>query len=223
MDAPSFHECRHPIVQSLNQHSDSELLDLFKRYPDSGRYFVALFCRYNPIVYSLVRHSAPSDAQADYLFAQIWLRIFRELPTLDLERARATRMDSADEFTLQNWLINMTALMVNEAELPPVESIHYSLTSAPPPLWCYLQSALDRQDPTARIMVLMAQTLHWSEPRIAAYLQAEGESLSPAAVRAKLRQSYRSLETALPPDIRAIYLGDSFDGPGSNEPETVAG
>ncbi|MEB3118342.1 MAG: hypothetical protein VKL01_08245, partial [Limnothrix sp.] len=114
-----------------------------------------------------------------------------------------------------------TALMVNQAELPPVESIHYSLTAAPPPLWCYLQSALDRQDPTARLMVLMAQTLHWSEPRIAAYLQAEGESLSPAAVRAKLRQSYRALESALPPDIRAIYLGESFDGPGAGEAETA--
>ena len=203
MDAPTFPEANHPIVQSLEHHSDGELLDLFKRYPDSGRYFVALFCRYNPLVYALVRRSAPSPVQRDYLFAQIWQRIFRELGALSLS---GVLNRDGDEFTLQNWLINMTALAINQADLPAVESIHYSLSAAPPPLWCYLQSAIDRQEPVGRFAAIAAQTFHWSEPRIAAYLQAEGENLSPAAVRVKLRQTYRAIEDALPQDIRAIYL-----------------
>jgi len=56
-------------------------------------------------------------------------------------------------------------------------------------------------------MVLMAQTFHWSETRISAYLQAEGEHIPPAQVKAHLQESYHLLETTLPEDIRAIYLG----------------
>jgi len=210
MDTPHFPEAQHPIVASLAARSDLELLDLFQRYPDSGRYFVALFCRYSPIVYTLARHATLSPVQTDYLFAKTWQRIFRELTILDLRLAQENLGGSAnlEEFTLQNWLINITAVCVNQAELPSVESIHYSLSNASPPLWCYLENALDRQEPMTRLMTIMAQTLHWSEPRIAAYLQAEGETISPAGVRARLRQGYRAIQESLPPDIRAIYLGE---------------
>jgi len=102
----------------------------------------------------------------------------------------------------------MTAVCINQAELPPVESIHYSLQASPPPLWCYIEQALEQLPPILRLMVLMSQTFHWSETRIAAYLQAEGEAISPAAVKIKLVQGYHLLENALPDDIRAIYLPD---------------
>jgi hypothetical protein len=61
-----------------------------------------------------------------------------------------------------------------------------------------------------RLMVVMAQTFHWSETRIAAYLQAEGEEISPAQVRVQLQEGYQLLEAALPEDIRAIYLGEEI-------------
>lgn len=213
MEALSCPECRHPIIRALSHNSDLELLSLFQRHPDSGRYFVAIYCRYSPIVYTLVCHSAPSPVQAEYLFAQIWQRVFRELGVLNLNRAPHDDTSGNEAFTLQNWLINMTALCINQADLPPVEAINYSLKDASPPLWCYLEAALDRQDPLARLTILMAQSLHWSEPRIAAYLQAEGEDISPAAIKARLRQGYRNLEAALPPDIRAIYLGEKLEEP----------
>jgi hypothetical protein len=56
-------------------------------------------------------------------------------------------------------------------------------------------------------MVVMAQTFNWSETRIAAYLQAEGEVISPAQVKVQLQQGYHLLESGLPEDIRVIYLG----------------
>jgi hypothetical protein len=56
-------------------------------------------------------------------------------------------------------------------------------------------------------MVVMAQTFNWSETRIAAYLQAEGEVMSPAEVSTQLGHGYQLLEAALPDDIREIYLG----------------
>jgi hypothetical protein len=55
----------------------------------------------------------------------------------------------------------------------------------------------------------MAQTFHWSETRIAAYLQAEGEVISPAQVRTQLQNGYQILEATLPEDIRLIYLAEA--------------
>lgn len=195
---PNFPECHHALVRSLSHLSDHELVTLFQRHPDAGKYFTVIFCRYSPIVHTLIQHSARSPVQAEFLFAMTWRHIFYELGGLDLA-ANPT-------VTLQGWLINITAFCINQANLPPVESIHYSLQAAPPPLWCYIEQALNQLSPMTRLMILMAQTFHWSETRIAAYLQAEGERISPPEVKVQLQEGYRLLEQALPEDIRNIYL-----------------
>ncbi|MBE9003696.1 sigma-70 family RNA polymerase sigma factor [Fortiea sp. LEGE XX443] len=206
MQIPYFPETNHPLVKSLFHHNDQELLNLFQRYPEAGKYFTVIFCRYSPIVYTLIQHSARSPVQADYLFALTWRHIYYELGGLDLENPQP----SQEGLTLQNWLINITAFCINEIELPPTEAIHYSLQATSPPLWCYVEKALDQLPPILRLMVLMAQTFHWSETRIAAYLQAEGEKIAPAEVANFLQEGYRMLEDKLPYDIRAIYLGEDL-------------
>lgn len=203
MSIPTFPECSHPLVKSLVHYSDQDLLTQFQRYPDAGQYFTAIFCRYSPMVYTLVRHSARSPVQADYLFATTWRHIFHELGGLDL---RSIPGEGESAMTLQSWLINVTAICINRSELPPVEAIHYNLQAASPPLWCYIERALEQFPPILRLIVLMAQTFNWSETRISAYLQAEGEVISPAEVRAKLQEGYRLLETTLPEDVREIYF-----------------
>ncbi|MBW4467014.1 MAG: sigma-70 family RNA polymerase sigma factor [Pegethrix bostrychoides GSE-TBD4-15B] len=200
MQIPAFPECNHSLVQSLHHHSDCELLTLFQRHPEDGKYFLAIFCRYSPIVYSLIQHSVRSPAQTNYLFAITWRHLFYELGGLDLSQ------QLAQNFSLQNWLIQVTALCINRVELPAVEEINYSLQSAAPPLWCFMEQALEYLLPRQRLMVLMAQTFHWSESRIAAYLQAEGEMISAHQVRQELELGYQQLELALPEDICAIYL-----------------
>ncbi|MEH2152828.1 sigma-70 family RNA polymerase sigma factor [Nostoc sp.] len=206
MQIPHFSEANHPLVKSLFHHSDHELLTLFQRYPDAGKYFTVIFCRYSPIVYTLIRHSARSPVQADYLFALTWRHIYYELGGLNL-----TDSESGEEaLTMQNWLINMTAFCINEIKLPPTEAIHYSLQATSPPLWCYVEQALDQLPAVLRLIVLMAQTFHWSETRIAAYLQAEGEAIAPNEVANFLQEGYRMLEDKLPTDIRAIYFGEDF-------------
>lgn len=194
-------ESNHPLVKSLSHHSDQELLTMFQNHPDRGKYFVTIFCRYALIVYTLVSHSVRSPVQAEYLFSQTWRHIFYEMRGLNLRESQ----DIQGEATLQNWLINITAVCINRAELPPVESIQYSLKAAPSPLWCYVGQALDQLDPLLRLAVVMAQTFHWSETRIAAYLQAEGEAISPNEVKDVLKQGYEQLQGNLPEDIRAIY------------------
>lgn len=204
MQIPHFPEANHPLVKSLFHHSDHELLTLFQQHPEAGKFFTAMFCRYSPIVYTLIRHSARSPVQADYLFALTWKHVYHELSGLDLNQ------QINENLTLQNWLINMTAYCINEIELPPTEAIHYSLKATSPPLWCYVEQALEQLPPVLRLMVLMAQTFHWSETRIAAYLQAEGESIAPHEVANFLQEGYRMLEDKLPTDIRAIYLGENI-------------
>ncbi len=212
MQVPSFPECNHTIVKSLFHYSDQELLTLFQRHPERGQYFTAIFCRYSPLVYTLIHHSARSPVQAEYLFAVTWRHIYHELGGLDLQelgqvQAIATPSSTDPQpSTLQNWLINVTAVCINRVDLPPVESIHYSLEAASPPLWCYLEQALDRLSPMQRLIVVMAQTYHWSEPRISAYLQAEGEPLSVNEVKEQLALAYQQLEHLLPEDIQDIYL-----------------
>ncbi|MCC5663003.1 sigma-70 family RNA polymerase sigma factor [Nostoc sp. CHAB 5784] len=207
MQIPHFPEANHPLVKSLFHHSDHELLTLFQQNPDAGKYFTVIFCRYSPIVYTLIRHSARSPVQADYLFALTWRHIYYELGGLNL-----TASESGEEtLTMQNWLINMTAFCINEIKVPPTEAIHYSLQATSPPLWCYVQQALDQLPPVLRLIVLMAQTFHWSETRIAAYLQAEGEAIAPNVVANFLQEGYRVLEDKLPTDIRAIYFGEDLE------------
>jgi len=207
---PSFPECNHAVIQQLGHLSDRELLQRFKAEPEAGRYFTAIFCRYSPVVFSLITHSARSPVQAEYLFALTWRHILNELSGLDLEAAEATVAGETGQgrsLSLQSWLINVTALCINQAALPEVEEIHYSLNQASPPLWCYVERSLDRLDPLERLILVMAQTFRWSDTRIAAYLQAEGERMMPTEVSVRLKQAGQNLEAALPEDIRTIYLG----------------
>ncbi len=215
MQIPHFPECDHPLVGELANLSDRELLSRFQAEPGVGKYFTAIFCRYSAIVYSLIRHSAHSPVQADYLFALTWRHILNEMGGLALPPEEATAPGTRS-LSLQSWLINLTALCINQAALPPVEDIHYVLAEASPPLWCYVERALDGLDPLERLILVLARTFRWSETRIAAYLQAEGERLSGPEVRLRIQKAAQHLEQALPEDIHQIYvkpLGEG-DSPG---------
>ncbi|MEO1620551.1 MAG: hypothetical protein AAFU53_05895, partial [Cyanobacteria bacterium J06632_3] len=236
MKIPTFPECDHALVSALTPQSDYALVDSLQRSPTEGKYFTALFCRYSPVVYSLIRHSAKSPVQADYLFALTWRHILNELSGIDLSSFRPTALtnDSSSkastlsganefsespmgrspessssesasseetknkpEFSLQGWLINLTAEHINQVKMPDVESIHYVLKDAPPPLWCYTERALEGLAPRHRLIILMARTFEWSDTRISAYLQAEGEPVSAQQVQAELVVASEALERAI--------------------------
>jgi hypothetical protein len=201
LSIPTFPESEHQIVESLAHCSDRELIDLHRAHPDQGRYFTALFCRYSAIVYSTIQHAVESRAQTDYLFAIVWRQIFTEIPRVQLpEDPTATNW--------QSWLIDIAGRTIDRVEVPPAHQIRYSLSAAPPPLWCYLERGLDQISPLSRLIVVMTQSLKWNEQRIAAYLQGEGQKIPTVSIPTYLAEGYQRLEAALPEDIRSIYLGD---------------
>jgi hypothetical protein len=200
---PPLPEINDPNVQALSQKSDQELLTLFQRHPERGQYFAAIFCRYGQVIYTLVSTATRSPVQSDYLFVKTWEYIFNEMRSLSLR-------SPTSKISLQSWLINVTAMMINHGQLPPVEEIQYSLSDTPPVFWCYLNQALAQLPGDLRLVLLLSQTFKWSPTRIAAYLQAEGDSVSAADVQELLAKSYQALGSALPSDIQDIYLAQNL-------------
>ena len=203
MQLPEFAEARHPIVRTLLEQGDQPLVQGFQQYPYQGQYFTALFCRYGALTYSLLSHMARSSLQVDYLFAQVWRNTFYDLKHLDIG---SLATDEAEAFSLQTWIVNKTAVCINQGDLPAVETVQYSLSTAPPPLWCYLQSALEQLPALLRLVLVLSQTFHWPSARIAGVLQAEGEQITAAEILPQLQEAYQQLQRALPEDIQAIYV-----------------
>jgi hypothetical protein len=207
LDLPALTESQHPLIVPLASYTDQELLQQWQQAPEQGKYFTALFCRYGHLVYALLRHQAKSPLQVDYLFAKTWQLVFNGLTNLKLTEKIAA--DSLTSASLQTWILSQTAGCIHREEVPAIANIHYSLSAAPPPLWCYLEAALAQMPDATRLMILMARTFHWSESRIAAYLESEGENYSVADVQTQLTEGYRLLATLIPEDIQTIYLESS--------------
>ena len=191
------------MIRPLLEQGDQALVQGFQQYPYQGQYFAAIFCRYGALTYALLRHMAQSPLQVDYLFAQVWRYTFEDLKHLNLA---SLTTDEAEVFSLQSWIVNKTAVCINQGELPAIETVQYSLSTAPPPLWCYLQTALEQLPALLRLVLVLSQTFHWQPARIAGVLQAEGEEIEVAEVPLILQEAYQHLKRALPDDIQTIYM-----------------
>jgi hypothetical protein len=196
---PSFPETSHPTIQALFQKTDPDLVNLYQRHPEMGQYFAAIFCRYAQVVYTLIASATRSPVQSDYLFVRTWEYIFNELRSLDL-RAMQPKL------SLQSWLINIAALTINQISPPPPEEINYSLAETSPVFWCYLNQTLNLLPGNLRLVAILSQTFRWNHTRIAAYLQAEGETIAAAEVQVLIDQAYARITELLPQDICEIYL-----------------
>jgi hypothetical protein len=206
LDLPALAESQHPLIVTLASYTDQDLLQQWQQAPEQGKYFTALFYRYGHLVYALLRHQAKSSLQVDYLFAKTWQLVFNGLTNLKVTEKIATDWAISTSASLQTWILSQTAACIHQEEVPAIANIHYSLSAAPPPLWCYLEAALAQMPDATRLMILMARTFHWSESRIAAYLQSEGENFSVADVQTRLTEGYHLLSTLIPEDIQTIYL-----------------
>ncbi|MFN4279835.1 hypothetical protein [Thermosynechococcus sp.] len=213
---PMMAERQHPLIQPLLTWSDEELVHHFQEERDRGCYFVALYCRYAPLVWSVLQHHGRSPVQVDYLFAKVWHGIFFSLDLVEFT-PEGVKVGEEDARSLRNWMVNRTATLIQE-ELPGIEHITYVLQDAPPPLWCYLEAALAYLSPLTRLVLVTTQTFHWSLERLRAYLEVQGESYSLGELNQQLEEGLARLVDSLPPDIRQIYLIPDLD---SGEPSAT--
>ncbi len=204
MEIFPFPEASHPLIKPLLEYDDRELLNSLQYHSDEGKYFLAIFCRYSELIYTLISSSVSSEIFANYIFALVWQQIFSQLFTLELDAEGEPEQQS-----LSNWLIYVTNLMITQFKSISLESINNDLPPTSLPLKFYLEQALDRLPPLNRLLVVVSEKFAWSKEKIIKYLEQQGEILSLADVELYLREGYQILESDLPSDIRSIYLSSS--------------
>ncbi len=198
-------EISHTVVEPLLTKSDQELLALFQAYPDSGRYLVAIFCRYGQITYALTHEVERSPAQADYLFVKTWERIYQELKLLKLETNKP----------VQNFLIDITGTVISSYDPSHFQSMEtsvnakYHLSVTSPIFLCYLNQALDQLSFELRLVLTLSEVFNWSSSRIAAYLNSEGDRHKVKDIDELRSKANLALVELLPKDIQEIYLSDT--------------
>lgn len=202
MKLPDFLESSHPLVSPLLNWSDEELVTAFQNNPQEGKFFIAIFCRYAALTYSLLTNKAPSQIQVDYIFAKVWRNLFFELRTLTPEKMHGSNPKNQG---LQAWIFNKTALSIHAESIPAIEDIPYCMETAPLPFWCYTQIALDTITPISRLVLVLSQTFRWPQTKIMSFLKAEGQNLSPSEFEKMLAHAQTELLHALPSDVQDIY------------------
>lgn len=202
---PVISERHHSLIQPLMDWSDRDLVQALQSKRDRGCYFIALFARYGPLVYSVLQHHGRSPVQVEYLYAKTWQEIFFSLHEIEFT-SEGVQVGEEAAPSLRTWIVNRTANTVHE-KLPGIEHITYVLNDAPPPFWCYLEATLAYLPALTRLILVATQTFHWTPERIQAYLEIQGERLTPEEIHHHLQQGFELLTDCLPADVRSIYLG----------------
>ncbi|WP_156804884.1 hypothetical protein [Synechococcus sp. PCC 6312] len=204
---PPLMEYTHPLVQPLLKLSDQALVESFQQQLQQGRYFVAIFARYAPLVYSVLSHHARSQVQIDFLYAKTWQTIFVSLHAVKFTEAGVLMADEdqAPVPTFRAWVLNQVAACVH-SPVPPIESISYTLQVASPPFWCYLEAALAYLPALTRLILVTTQTFHWNTERLIAFLEAEDQPITLGEISQHLQNGYQLLRDCLPGDVQTIYL-----------------
>jgi RNA polymerase sigma-70 factor, ECF subfamily len=173
--------------------TEEELISRAQRGEEAALH--ALYRRYAPRVYAVVRRIAADDALADDWSQEAWLRVFRSLPSFRGESAFSTWVHRVAVNSALQGLRSRSRQGDREAALPGVEA-------TPPPEPTVLRVSLERA--VARLPEGMRQVLvlhdveGFTHEEIAAMLGiAAGTSKSQLfKARAKMREMLGSRERA---------------------------
>jgi hypothetical protein len=194
---PTFAEAHHESILALQAYSDAELMQSHRQEPEQAKFFIAFFCRYGAIVYSIIQHIASDPIQVDYAFALAWQRIFNQLQLLEDQQLAINNW--------QQWVVNVAGELIGQETLPPSDDINYRLAEVSPPLRCYTIRSLEMVQPLLRLVFIMGKQWNWPPKQIAAALQEEGEDLAEMDVPLYLAEAQKAFEKTLPLDLLAIY------------------
>jgi hypothetical protein len=199
---PTFAEAHHDLVREIQHYSDAELvLHHRQAATQQAKFFVALFCRYSSITYSIIQHVAGDHLQIDYLFALAWQRVFDQLAELEEWEI--------DKIQWQNWIVSTAGELVGTEALPPSDRITYRLQAVSPPLRCFVERSLELMPPLLRLVLIAAEQWHWSAAKISNQLAEIGEEVSEMDVPLYISESQSTFTKNLPDDLLEIYRATS--------------
>lgn len=202
MEQNNFPEEKNNLIEPLLSYQDSDLLNLFQQNLEQGKYFVAIFCRHSPLIYTLISHSISSEPIVNYLFSIIWREIFQQLPELKLDELNL----DAELQSLSNWLIYITGVGIAKYESISSPSFDKNLPARYLPVKCYLEKSLEQLPPLYRLILVLSENFDWTSEQIVDYLQQQGEKMNILDLEAYLEEGYQMLLDNLPKDISFIYL-----------------
>ncbi|NJK64891.1 MAG: hypothetical protein HC921_21285 [Synechococcaceae cyanobacterium SM2_3_1] len=204
LDHSPWPECRSSLVRGLSIYSDHELVTHLQNHPEQGRYFIALFCRFERQLDAQLRTYPLQLTESQRHW--IWQQLFLELSQL--------RLSHPEGLTLPTWFAQQVDRLMSVVEVAPKEQSdqesfserEQALAEISPVLGCYIQQALAKLPPDQRFVLVLHDTFRWSEHQILTQLRQEGFPLSSAATLNLIQEARQTLFRELPGDIRALYL-----------------
>jgi hypothetical protein len=187
-------ECQVEGVRDLSTKEDAELVSLAVTQPQEGRYFLALYCRHQALVKSLLKYGPVTmPIELVGLQATLWSQVYEELSQVDTRRERFI-----------SWLVTRIArtLVKVPYELQP----YLRSGEVPVPLVPFLRSALDELPQPKRLLLVLCDVLDVAPSEAIKALSREGYILTEEELSGQLQQARRQVLQALPQDIYSIYF-----------------
>ncbi|MGA7952768.1 MAG: hypothetical protein WCA07_04525 [Gloeobacterales cyanobacterium] len=187
-------ECEVEWVRALSSKEDAELVSLALTQPQEGRYFLALYCRHQALVQSLLKYGPVTmPVELVGLQATLWSQVYKELSQFDTRRERFI-----------SWLVARVArtLVKVPNELPP----YLRSGEIPVPLVPFLRNAIDELSQPKRLLLVLCDVLEVPADEAITTLSLEGYILTPEDLSVQLQQARRQVLQAIPQDIYSIYF-----------------
>jgi hypothetical protein len=187
-------ECQIAGVRALSSKEDTELVSLAITQPQEGRYFLALYCRHQALVQSLLKYGPVTmPLELVGLQATLWSQVYRELPEFDTRRERFI-----------SWLVTRIARTLVQVpnELPP----YLRSGEIPVPLVPFLRNALDELSQPKRLILVLCDVLEVPAAEAIKTLSREGYILTPEDLSEQIHQARHLVLRAIPQDIYSIYF-----------------
>lgn len=193
--------CQTAFIRALSRTSDRELLEQFQQQRQTGRYFIALVCRYEQRVSELLQaYVSQSERLADYA-RYVWYHCFRTWQSWDLTRQRAIDLDEWLQTAVPTALKRLATTSRGGHALPAEIS-----SPLPVPVWCYLMQALEKIPGDLRFILVLSDVFRWTPRQIAQQLSVEGYALAETETEPFVNRARAFVWQMLPSDICSMYV-----------------
>ncbi len=193
------------MVRSLDSLSDRELVQMLQLHPESGRYSVALYCRYRALLKELVRRFCPQPAERAHYLNRLWQQFYQTWLDADDTAPQWERLDVWITTQLPQVFPQLPAPKL-PGSIEPDSRLARGSAAVSPPLWCYLQQAIASLPGDLRFILVFAEVFQWQPEQISAQLAAEGYALSLEQVQQAISRSRERLLQLLPSDILSLFF-----------------